>query len=281
MSSLLIVGCGFVGNELLRQCRTGNQRTVFALTRTAARADDLRAAGALPIIGHWHDLAALSELPPVDTIIVSVPHREDSGLGIESHVFGLKNLMQCQPHAPKLIYLSTTGVFGDAHDEVDELTPTQPTRIGPQVAVAAEQWLVEHMCSPQLAIIRLAGIYGPGRIPLAEKLKAGEVLQVPQEGWLNLIHVADIAAMLLQVAQHDLAQSLYVFSDGQPVPRMDFYYTLAKLCGVGEPKFAEPEPNASRSQRAGWKRVNPQRLIKELNLQLRFPSYKEGLTGCI
>ena len=94
----------------------------------------------------------------------------------------IESLMQWQPSVRKLIYLSTTGVYGEAHYEVDELTPSQPSRIGPRIAVAAEQWLTQRFKAPQLAIIRLAGIYGPGRIPLAEKLKSGEVLQVPQGG---------------------------------------------------------------------------------------------------
>ncbi len=294
MNSILIVGCGFVGNELVRRCRTTSQhnqpladeprlsqRQVFALTRTDVRSNALRTAGAIPVIGHWHNLATLTSLPTVDTVLVSVPHREDSGLGIESHVVGLKNLLQSQKSVRKLIYLSTTGVYGDAHDEVNERTPTQPTRIGPQIAVAAEQWLAERFQAPQLAIIRLAGIYGPGRIPLAEKLRSGETLQVPQAGWLNLVHVSDIAAMLLRVSDQDLKQSLYVFSDGHPVPRMDFYQELAKLCGVNEPQFAPPDPNATRSQRAGKKRVNPQRLIDELNLTLEYESYKEGLAGSL
>jgi nucleoside-diphosphate-sugar epimerase len=261
MNSVLIVGCGFVGNEVIRQCRTENPRPVFALTRTTARVDELRIAGA--------------------TLIIAVPHRDDSGLGIESHIVGLRNVIQSQKSVRKLIYLSTTGVYGDAHDEVNEATPTQPTRIGPQIAVAAEQWLAERYTAPQLAVIRLAGIYGPGRIPLAEKLRAGEVLQVPQAGWLNLVHVTDIAAMLLKASDNALKQALYVFSDGNPVPRTDFYRTLAKLCGVVEPKFAEPDPTASRSMRAGKKQVNPQRLMNELKLTLQFPSYKEGLANSL
>ena len=286
MSSILIVGCGFVGNELVRQHFKANlssaiSEPLYVLTRTASRASELRAEGALPIVGHWQDLSSLGTLPQVDTMLVSVSHREDSGFGVESHVEGLKNLVQRIPTLRKLIYLSTTGVYGDAQDEVDELTHTQATRLGPQIAVAAEQWLTSRFQAPQLAIIRLAGIYGPGRIPLAEKLRSGEVLQVPQEGWLNLIHVADIATMLLQVAQRDLAHALYVFSDGRPVPRMEFYRVLSKLCGVDEPKFAEPDPSASRSQRAGKKRVNSQRLITELNLQLKFPNYIVGLADCI
>ena len=195
-------------------------------------------------------------------MLVSVPHREDAGLGVETHITGLKNLIAALPNGyRKLIYLSTTGVYGDAHDEVDERTPTQPTRIGPQIAVAAEDWLQAHFAeqagsAPQLTIVRLAGIYGPGRIPLAEKLRSGEPLQVPQDGWLNLIHVSDIAAMLTRVSETKLRESLYVFSDGNPVPRIDFYKHLAKLCGVDDPKFIAPDPGASRSQRAGKKALS-------------------------
>ncbi len=254
---------------------------LFALTRTTENADQLRRLGVEPIVGHWHAPDSLAAIPKVDTVLVSVPHREDSGLGVDSHVRGLQNLVQRQSEATKLIYLSTTGVYGDAHDEVDERTPTQPTRIGPQIAVAAEEWLLQRFAAPQLAIIRLAGIYGPGRIPLAEKLRSGETLQVPQEGWLNLVHVADIANMLLEVNDRDLPEPLFVFSDGHPVPRLEFYGTLAKLCGVENPKFASPDPNATRSQRAGKKRVNPQLLVDALQFRFQFASYREGLANSL
>ncbi len=58
---------------------------------------------------------------------------------------------------------------------------------------------------------------------------------------LNLVHVSDIAAMLRRVLESDLPESLYLFSDGQPVPRLEFYRTLATLCGVSEPKFEAPD----------------------------------------
>ncbi len=286
MQRILIVGCGFVGLELAKQLREAGNSQVFALTRSRERGPSLQQSGIEPIVGHWLDPSTLAALPafdvPFDVVLVSVPHREDGGLGVQTHVTGLKNLLNALPDGGyKLIYLSTTGVYGDAHDEVDETTATQPTRIGPQIAVAAEDWLRNQLAAPQLTIVRLAGIYGPGRIPLAEKLKSGEVLQVPQAGWLNLIHVSDIAAMLHRAFEATLTESLYVFSDGNPVARMEFYHHLAALCGVENPKFAEPDPGTSRSQRAGKKRVNPHRLIAELQLQLQFPSYREGLIDCL
>ncbi len=278
---VLIVGCGFVGNELAKQLHEAGDSQVYALTRMEERCAELRALHVEPIVAHWLDEATLDLLPAVDVVLVSVPHREDGGLGIETHIRGLKNLLARLPTGwRKLIYLSTTGVYGDSHDEVDEGTPTQPTRIGPQIAVATETWLQAQLTAPHLTIVRLAGIYGPGRIPLAEKLRAGEPLQVPQAGWLNLVHVGDISFMLRRLMEADVSESLYVFSDGNPVARMDFYLTLAKLCGVEDPKFVEPDPNSSRMQRAGKKRVNPRRLLGELNLHLQFPSYKEGLADC-
>jgi nucleoside-diphosphate-sugar epimerase len=271
-----------VGTEFAKQCRASTTSPIYALTRDIARSTPLARLGVLPIVGHWHAPATLQGLPNVRSIIVAVPHREDSGLGAQSHSSGLSNLIDNMPSGwQKLIYLSTTGVYGDAHDEVDETTPVQPTRIGTEIAVAAEQWLLDRFPSSQLTIVRLSGIYGPGRIPLAEKIRTGEPLQVPQEGWLNLVHVSDIAAMLLGCLETHLRRSFYVFSDGSPVERLEFYRTLANLCGVAEPTFTSPDPESSRNRRAGSKRVNPQRLMEELQLRLRFPTYREGLADCL
>ncbi len=286
MNRVLIVGCGYVGLALARQRRAAGDAPPLALTRSDERVAELCDAGLEPIVGHWHDAASL-HLPPVDTVLVSVPHREDGGWAIESHVHGLKNLLQALPTGwSKLIYLSTTGVYGDAHEVVDENTPTQPTRIGPQIAVAAEQfleqqWHARAVAQPQLTILRLAGIYGPGRIPLAEKLRSGQPLQVPQDGWLNLAHVDDIAAMLSMVMGRPLHHELYVFSDAHAVRRIEFYRHLASLCGVDEPQFAAADPSSSRGRRAGNKRVDPQRLVRELDFKFRFPSYREGLADCL
>jgi nucleoside-diphosphate-sugar epimerase len=281
MSRVLIVGCGYVGLELAKQRRKAGDPPMFALTRSEARVDELQSQGLEPIVGHWHSADSLV-LPAVDTILISVPHREDREQGIESHIHGLKSILQKVPAGwSKLIYLSTTGVYGDAHDVVDESTPTQPARIGPQIAVATELFLRQTLSPEQLTIVRLAGIYGPGRIPLADKLRTGAPLQVPQDGWLNLAHVSDIARMLTATLATRMEHSLYVFSDGNPVPRLEFYQYLANLCGVSEPKFMPPDPSSSRSQRAGNKRVNPDRILRELSFTFSFPNYREGLIDCL
>lgn len=292
--TLLIVGCGYVGRVVARNALQRGQG-VYALTRSEPQADALRTLGIEPLVAHWLEPDRWPALPPaIDQILVAVPHREDRELGVQTHVTGLQNLLAKVKSFPtagqsKLVYLSSTGVYGDCDGEtVDEDTPPSPTRLGPQLAVAAEDWLQANYKVDRLTILRLAGIYGPGRVPLAQKLRDGEVLNVPRHGQLNLAHVDDIAAMIDIAFARSLQRSLYVFSDGQPVPRQDFYQYLAELCGVNEVCFGDEstmeqpsESENSRKRRATNKKVDPKRLVGEVGYRYRYPSYREGLVDAL
>jgi nucleoside-diphosphate-sugar epimerase len=287
---LLIVGCGYVGCEVARRYAStfaDHDPAVFALTRTVSRASELAAEGIEPIVGDWLDPDI--HLPPTEHVLVAVPHREVNALGANTHVRGLANLNdQWQAMPPnqrphRLVYLSTTGVYGSVENEVvDEATPVSPQRIGPQMAVAAERWLTSAASSlPPATVLRLAGIYGPGRIPLADKVRRGEGLAVPRDGHLNLVHVVDIGRVICQLFKIEPQHPLYVFSDGQPVPRENFYRELASLCGVDNPKFIDPDPNDPRVRRATDKRVNPARVVGELDFVFSFPDYRTGLQNSL
>ena len=298
--SILIVGCGYVGCEFARQwlapSNLDSDRKLYALTRSADRQSELLSLGVTPIVGDWLDENSLPDLPNVRGVLVAVPHRPDERLGSESHVVGLGNLLNrlgvssssatdAVGNSPHLVYLSTTGVYGQVEaEEVDESTPVSPTRAGPELAVQAEKWLqARHSAGelPQLTILRLAGIYGPGRIPLIQSLKAGEPLAVPRDGHLNLIHVVDIGRLLVRIFQKPPQASLYVASDGQPVLRGAFYSELARLCGVTEPQFVSPAEDDRRVRRATDKRVNPARLFADLELNPLFADYRSGLAQVI
>ena len=94
---------------------------------------------------------------------------------------------------PLLLYISSTGVYGDADGEwVDETTPCRPAREGGKACLAAEQVLAEHPLGKRSVVLRPAGIYGPDRIIRAEALRRGEPIDAPADGYLNLIHVDDL-----------------------------------------------------------------------------------------
>lgn len=280
MLNILIVGCGYVGREFTKLWSGSNQGLVHAVTRSHESGQELEALGIVPHVGNWLERETLNSLPSADYVLVSVPHRAAPEFAEQTHAVGLQNLVSSlKPGCRKIVYLSTTGVYGDAHNVVDENTPVSPAREGPQVAVTGENWLQNS--SVAFTIIRLAGIYGPNRIPLLDKLRSRQPLPVPREGWLNLCHVADIARMLMEVTTGDMQQNVYVFSDGQPVERETFYRFLAQRCGVAEPEFVAADPSASRTKRAGNKRVDPSTLVREIGFRYLFPDYERGLDSIL
>ena len=288
---LLIVGCGYVGTRVASLARASGSH-VFALTRSAARFDELRDLGIQPIEGSWHDedLPAKlnSALPPgPGTMLVAIPHREDNAegqsLGQATHRLGMANLLSALGDTiTQFVYLSSTGVYGDSDGQVvDESTPVSPQRTGPEIAVEAERWLAQHFDAKVYTVLRLAGIYGPDRIPLAAKLRSGEALQVPTHGHLNLVHVDDIARIVMHALNQTLSRAEYVVSDGNPVARLAFYTELAKLCGVAEPVFEAPADDSTRVRRATDKRIDPSCIWAETQLQPLFPSYETGLPNAL
>jgi nucleoside-diphosphate-sugar epimerase len=183
----------------------------------------------------------------------------------------------------RFIYVSSTGVYGKVTGaEVDETSPCQPTREGGRACLAAEELLWASPFAERTIILRLAGLYGPERIPRSNGLLAGLPIDAPSTGWLNLIHVEDAARIVVLAVQKAQPPKLYVVSDGNPVIRGDYYGELARLLGAPPPRFVEPRADSPAQQRASSdKRVNPRRLFADLSPALLYPSYREGLAHIV
>jgi nucleoside-diphosphate-sugar epimerase len=226
----------------------------------------------------------LTSLPDVATTLWAVGYdrRQDSSIE-DVYVGGLSNALDVMSDVDRVIYISSTGVYGDAGGEwIDEDTPCRPTRPGGIACLKAEQHLSEHQLGARAIILRLAGIYGPGRIPRAEALRAGEPIAAPSDGYLNLIHVDDAAQIALAAERDAPLPRCYVVSDGHPTKRGEYYRELAKLLGAPEPQFVAPDELTHAAQRASSdKRVSNARMLRELDVTLRYPSYREGLAQII
>jgi nucleoside-diphosphate-sugar epimerase len=166
--------------------------------------------------------------------------------------------------------------------EVDEDTPCHPTRDGGRACLAAEELLRTSKFAEKAIILRLAGIYGPGRTPRLLDLLAGKPIDAPAAGWLNLIHVEDAARIVTLADERLQPPKLYVVSDGQPALRGDYYRELSRLLGAPSPQFVEPAPDSPAAQRAASdKRIQPRRLFADLQPALAYPSYREGLAAIV
>lgn len=294
----ILIGCGYLGSRIAKLWRAAGD-DVIATSRSGELPLEMFDAGVFPARADVIDPETLKWLPvasaltgnSLDTLVYSVGYDRSSEADIHTvYAEGLQNVLDALPsNVQRVIYISTTGVYGPANGEwVDETTPSNPQRDGGKASLAAEQILAAHPVGKRSLILRLAGIYGPGRVPYLDKLRAGESLAVPSEGWLNLIHVDDAAAIAvaldLWAAENPITNGPEIFcvSDGQPVVRSDHYREIARLIGVSEPHFVAPDSNTPAAQRAlADKRISNRKLLSTIPIKLRYPNSRAGLAAIL
>jgi nucleoside-diphosphate-sugar epimerase len=280
----LIIGCGYLGSRVARRWRDAGHE-VFAVTRSGERARAFTREGYRAIVADVLDPASLTQLPVSDSVLFAIARGRDASISIhELYVDGLRNVLDALPQATgRILYASSTGVYAHSRGEtVDESSPTEPVRDGGRASLAAEQLLRAHRLGDRAIILRLAGLYGPGRIPLVDKIRAGEPIPAPDEGWLNLIHVDDAASAVVAAAERAAPPRTYLVADGQPVLRRDYYRELARLLAAPEPRFAPPAADNPAAARAtSSKRVSSARMQAELRVPLAYPSFREGLAAIL
>jgi nucleoside-diphosphate-sugar epimerase len=186
-----------------------------------------------------------------------------------------------------IVYLSTVGVYGDHGGAwVDEESECRPVSKRSRERIAAEhawrQFAAE--TGVPLAVIRLAGIYGPGRGPF-EKIKRGTAQRIVKPGQVfNRIHVDDVA-QIVEAAFAQRADGIFNGVDDAPAPPEDVIAYAATLLGLPQPpevpvETAELSPMA-RSFYGESKRVRNDSVKDELGVRLAYPTYREGLRAVL
>jgi nucleoside-diphosphate-sugar epimerase len=274
MSTLLSLGHGYTASALARQLLAEGW-TVIGTTRSAARADELRALGVEPLL--WpgdlgpalaratHILASAAPDAAGDPFLQSVPKITES-------------------RAQWVGYLSTTGVYGDHRggwvDEDTALTPSSER--GRWRVLAESQWRATGL---PVHVFRLAGIYGPGRGPF-EKVRDGSARRIIKPGqFFSRTHVEDIAQVLAASIRHPAPGTAYNVCDDNPAPPEDVLSYAARLLGQPDPPAipfdqAEMSPMA-RSFYGESKRVRNDRIKRDLGVRLIYPTYQEGLSALL
>jgi nucleoside-diphosphate-sugar epimerase len=284
----LIFGCGYLGERVAQRWHEAG-REVAVVTRGEERAREFRRQGYQAIVADVTQPDTLTALPAAETVLFAVGCDRSAGQSLETVYAGrMRNVLAALPSATgRFIYISTTGVYGDAGGNwIDEDTPTNPQREGGRASLAAEQALAKHPLGRNAVVLRLAGIYGPGRIPFRSLLRAGEPIPAPSNGQLNLIHVADAASIIVAAAEANLAPSpgprVYCVSDGHPVERGEYYREVARRIAAPAPTFVALDFDSPRAARAASnRRVSNARMLRELGVQLTYPDYRSGLKAIL
>jgi nucleoside-diphosphate-sugar epimerase len=281
----LVVGCGYLGSRVAALWREENE-SVAVVTRSAERALRLQADGYLPVVADVTDrpsLDRLRRLGSIDSVLYAVGYDRASGNTMrEVYVEGLRAILDALPTSiQRIIYISTTGVYAQNDGSlIDEDSACEPTRGAGRVCLEAESVLRGHAAGTRAIILRLAGIYGPGRIPRREELLSGKPIAALPDAWLNLVHVDDAARIVLAVDEQVRPPRLYVVSDGHPVQRREYYAEAARLLRAPPPDFSVGEPQTLTDRRGSTdKRVNNARLRSEVRFDFQYPSFREGLSA--
>lgn len=254
---------------------------IFGTTRSAEKADQLAREG-LPasVFDGTQPGPSVSEALSGATHVIHSIAPDETGDAVLAH--HAKDLM-ASGALQWLCYYSTVGVYGNFDGQwIDETAPCQPINKRSQWRCAVEQrWqeFAEKKGVP-LCILRLAGIYGPGRSSF-DKLKAGTARRIIKPGQVfNRIHVEDIGRITALAAKQQLA-GVFNVTDDEPAPPQDLVSLAANLGGHPPPPevpFADAEMTPmARSFYSDNKRVSNAAIKKALGIELLFPTYREGL----
>ena len=282
---VLIIGCGYVGLplgvELLRQ-----GHAVTGLRRSAEGAAGLQRAGLQPLSADITRRGDLAKLPlPYDWIVNTVSSGKGAAEEYQEVYFeGTRNLLEWLAPAPprKFVYTSSTSVYGQTDgSQVSETSPAEPATPTGRILLAAEKLLLDAARARQFpaVILRLAGIYGPGRGHYFLQYLKGEAgISGRGEQCLNLIHRDDVIGAIITVLQSGRAGEIYNVVDDEPVPQIHFFRWLSETLGRGMPPFV-PEAAAAAKRGATNKKARNRKLRMELGYALRYPTFRQGYTA--
>ena len=283
--SLLIVGCGDVGLRVLRL--VAPRWRVLALTTSATRQGELRAAGAVPIVGNLDEPTNLARLAGVaDAVLHLAPPPGTGGTDPRTRHL-LQALARCG-RVQRIVYGSTSGVYGDcAGAQINESRELKPTTLRAQRRVDAEAQLRRFglrfgVC---VSILRIPGIYAPDRAggPRERLLRGTPVLADADDVYTNHIHADDLARACVAALLHGAPQRVYHASDNTDLKMGAYFDLAADLYGLARP------PRVTRAQAADQlsplqmsfmsesRRLLNCRLRLELGLVLRYPTVAQGL----
>lgn len=217
-------------------------------------------------------------------LLISTPPDDDGDPVFNTHAKDLVNL----PNLKWIGYLSSTGVYGNRRGgEVDERSEIRPTsKRGSRRVLAEEQWLSLHrQHGLPVHIFRLSGIYGPGRSAL-DSVRAGVARRIEKPGHkFNRIHVDDIVQTLLRSFDSPSPGTIYNLADDEPVGSHEVIDYACQLLGISSPPLipfdqADLAPIALSFYKDN-KHVLNNKIKQELGVELKYPSYRDGLEGCL
>lgn len=284
---MLIIGCGYIGKRVARHY-LGGGRQVTGVVRSEESKAVLVAEGIRAVACNL----ATSPLGTLGLQDERIFHfAPPSAHGVEDlHTRRLVAAFADAGHPRRLVYISTTGVYGDCGGAwVDETRPPAPVADRARRRWDAEEALRDWSrdSGRELVILRVAGIYGPGRLPL-ERIRRGlPLVREDESPYSNRVHADDVVAACVAAMDHGAAGGVYNVADGHPSTMTDYFFRVADAAGLPHPpvlsldEAAESLSQGMMSYMRESRRLSNRRMCEELGVNLRYPHLDAGLSASL
>jgi nucleoside-diphosphate-sugar epimerase len=280
---VLIVGCGYVGLPLGKElARQGY--TVFGLRRSALAEAEMKAAGITPLHADITQPDTLKNLPRGFDWVANCSASGGGGADDYRKVYleGNRNLLAWLADAPpkKFVYTSSTSVYAQNDGSlVTEKSPTEPEADTAKVLAETEKLLRAAAAERQFpaVILRVAGIYGPGRGHSFKQFLRGEA-KIEGDGsrWLNMIHRDDLTGVISAALARGTPGEIYNAADNEPATQLEFFKWLAAELKRPLPPKVVADAEVWRKRGVTNKRVSNAKLRAELKYEFQFPDFRAG-----
>ena len=285
---VLIIGCGDIGVRVARILQASGGK-VAGLVRSAQGAERLRGYNIEPVMGDLDDAETLTGLPTLGKLVFYLAPPPGGG-PVDGRMRSFCAAVGGGKVPAKIVYMSTSGVYGDCGgDRVTEETPVNPQTSRAQRRVDAETTLLQwgRANKVPVVILRVTGIYGPGRLPLARLQQGHPVLNEKESPPTNRIHADDLAAVCVAAAEKAADGDIFNVSDGQPGTMTGYFNAIADLLELPRPQqvsMAEANQVMNPMMLSYLKesrRMDNRKMIERLGIVLQYPDLESGLNNIV
>ena len=285
---VFIIGYGDIGRRVAT-LYLSNKNPVTGLARSESSFQLMKDDNVIPAYADLDDINSLSGLSLADSLVFYFAPPPPTGTSDPR----MKNFLASLDRKKlprKIIYISTSGVYGDqAGQWVTENTPTKPGAERSFRRLDAENQLQQFRSEQAVktVILRVGGIYGPGRLPEQRIREAVPVLKQELAPKTNRIHADDLANICVAAEKYGRDGEIYNVSDGCDSNMTEYFFQVARHLGLAQPptiEWDEAENTLSKgmlSYLRESRRMDNSKMLKELHVRLKYPHLLSGLTAII
>ena len=285
--TVLIVGCGYIGRRVAALLQAAACRVTGSVRSEPSRVALVQAGIEARLLDLDQPDNEHDGVRGYDAVLYFAPPQPEGDRDQRMQAF--LRLLDTRVPPRRMVYISTSAVYGDCQGAwITESQPVNPATARGQRRLDAEQqlcaWCGAH--GVQWMLLRVPGIYGPGKLPLARLRKGTPVLAELDSPYTNRIHGDDLAAICVAALFSPHADEIYNVSDGHPSNMTDYFFRVADAAGLPHPPTIDRE-EAGRVLTRGMlsflndsRRMRNDKLLNELGVSLNYPDLDAGLKSC-